>query len=112
MYQITLTNARPVRVSNEDWPVIVLHDHTEIQEDGLSTEYHLRVRKHAADDQQCIVYGWSLALRGTGAKIKLNGGYRCRLDQSALFLRNVGAHIMAPKAFVLECITKLPPQTI
>lgn len=112
LYQITLTNARPVRVSNEDWPVILLHDFTEIEPSGTSAEYHIRVRRHNAEDQQCIVYGWSLELRHDGGKRKWSGGYRCRLDQTASVLRAVGVHIAAPKAFVTECLTKLPPQII
>ena len=129
---ITLTDARPMRVSKTAWPLVARasedRDHNNQE---LFRRYYLRVRLHAvrtpdgqdaleyhgADksdiglaphpDGRAIVYGWyESSWQGESG---ISGGYCCTLDEAADYVRKVGQEIGAEESLIVDCIGDLPP---
>lgn len=102
---ITLTAARPFRITSGLWPVIAKasqdRDHNQQE---LTRQYHLRVRRH--EDGRTLVYGWAQSLyqgeHGTRA------GFLCTLDEAPAVIRQVGDIIGAPEYLITDCTADLP----
>lgn len=114
---ITLTDERPVKVTNGKWPVMASasldRDH---RNQEIFRRYYLRVRIHdtGADnenhnphpDGKCLVYGWyETSWQGEhGAQ----AGYRCDIGNVVTTIRTVGERIGAPQHLIDECVADLP----
>lgn len=117
VYNITLTEERPVRVKNGLWPVVAKASHDrDHNNQEIFRRHYLRVRQHdtGADldrliphpDGQCLVYGWyESSYQGEhGAQ----AGYRCDLADVVETIRTVGEAIDAPQWLIDQCVGDLP----
>lgn len=131
---ITLTDARPMRVSKALWPLVAkVSNDRDHNNQELSRRHYLRVRLHAqkteADgesmqyygrdkdasprlaphpDGRVIVFGWyETSWQGESG---ISGGYCCALDEAPAMIRKVGEEIGADESLIIECIGDLPPQ--
>lgn len=131
---ITLTDARPMRVSKILWPLVAKasedRDHNNQE---LFRRYYLRVRQHAVKlpdgepnamewygskdgapttlaphkDGRVVVYGWyESSHQGESG---MEAGYATTLDEAADAIRRVGQAIGAPENLITECCGDLPP---
>lgn len=114
---ITLTDERPVKVKNGQWPVMASasndRDHNNQE---IFRRHYLRVRIHDTGtdlethnphpDGRCLVYGWyESSYQGeSGAQ----AGYRCQIEDVVPTIRQVGERINAPQWLADECVADLP----
>lgn len=118
---ITLTDARPIKVRNGDWPVMASASHdTDHNNQEIFRRHYLRVRIHdtGADnethnphaDGACIVYGWyESSWQGEHGS---QCGYRCQIDEVVETIRRVGEYIDAPLWLIDQCVGDLPVQDL
>ncbi len=118
---IILTNAAPVRIIQEDWPVIAhgLHESFDGEYEcpaNVKLEINIRVRRHA--DGRTIIYGhYELTTQWVdGHDVCRRAGYlytdALSPDQLIRAIRKVGDEISAVSAVVQECVSELPPLEI
>jgi hypothetical protein len=130
---ISMTDARPVRVTARLWPVVAQAAHDrDANNQALLRRYHLCVRLHAqeaVDGQEPIdYYGGSqegapaLAPHPDGRVVAYGSyvssyqsdpdraaGFICTLDTAPAMIERVGEIIGAPPHLVEQCIGDLPP---
>lgn len=116
---ITLTDAQPVKILDEQWPTIAQAvgdsylgsnpmEHAEAIEKSRLDHYSLRVRQHA--DGRAIVYGVLDAAIQTEHGEDYRGGER--IDAGAdipAAVRRVGEYCKLPDWIIRQCIASLPP---
>lgn len=116
---ITLTDRHPVKIYDDEWPVIASadgdsygdHDHARHQQasaQGELDKYLLRVRRHA--DGSTIIYGILDAATAWTRSEDVRGGEL--LDDGADIaraIRRVGEYCGLPARVIRECIASLPP---
>lgn len=103
---ITLTNAPPVRVRDEQWPLIAssfLYDGRSAHQSERSR--WLRVRRH--EDGRVIVYG-GLDTRINGERGLRGGEILADGENVAAAIRRVAASVDAAE-IAIDCIADLPP---
>jgi len=114
---ITLTDERPVTITNGRWPVVAKATHdTDHNNQQIFCRHYLRVRQHDTGesldelkphtDGQCLVYGWyqddHQGAHGAQA------GYRCHIDDVVGTIRTLGEKIGAEEWLIDECVANLP----
>ena len=114
---ITLSDSRPVKINDEEWPAIaVVSDWSGGQiECQANTQWVLRVRRHA--DGRTIVYGWQDA--GPGGQYvgtrNPRAGYlltaEATEDEVIRAIRRVAGAINRDE-LGSDCIADLPAETI
>lgn len=130
---ITLTDARPIRVSNRTWPLVAKATRaTDHNNQDLTRRHYLKVRQQAmqipdgvADameyygsskaeytlaphpDDRLVVYGWSES--SYQSEHGSEAGFVCSLDEAAEMIRRVGEIIGADKTLISDCCGDLPP---
>ena len=107
---ITLTDAQPVRVREDLWPIIAsARDWDGEHESQAFRRWYLTVRQHA--DGRSIVYGrYTTQWQGEANRV---GGER--LSASAdipAAIRRVGEHVGVSDAMIDSCVADLPVQDI
>ena len=123
---ITLTDRRPVRINDEQWPIIAQatgdsycgNDYgrrNQALSQGECDEYSLRVRQH--DDGRTIVYGvLSAAIAAWGAPAggtDMRGGELLEAgDDIVRAIRRVGESCNLPAEVIRECISDLPAEEL
>lgn len=105
--KITLTDERPVLVTDEEWPVVASASH---DKDGSGNQanrrQYMRVRQHA--DGRCLVYGWSeSSWQGEHGR---QAGFRATPDDCPRQLRMVAGLVGIEEWLVMQCISDLPAQ--
>jgi hypothetical protein len=124
---ITLTDRRPVRIVEEDWPVIAMSaddswnhpDYSRYQQalnQGELDKYSIRVRQHA--DGRTIVYAvfvGATAWTGNGDKrdgeiLKSKTGIN--YDDIVASIKEVGEACGLPEHVINDCIADLPPEDL
>ena len=98
---ITLTNARPVRIEEDNWPIIAQAS----GEKDRSTN-HIIVRHHA--DGRTIVYAVRLYIdEYHRAGLVLDESVT--LDNLLPYISSVGEAAGVPDGIIRQCISDLPP---
>lgn len=122
---ITLTGRAPVRIVEEEWPVLARADgdsaaasirrdyarHEQAAGQGELDDYALRVRRHA--DGRVLVYGLcDGATAWTGTESRRGGELLDRGDDVIAAIRRVGEDCCLPDGIIRDCIADLPAETI
>lgn len=119
---ITLTGRRPVKIVEDQWPVIASATgdsyrgndyarHNQAAGQGELDEYRLTVRQHA--DGRAIVYGvFAGASAWTGNESRRGGQLLDAGDDLADAIRRVGEDCNLPDTVIRECVADLPAETI
>jgi len=119
---ITLTDRPPVRIREDDWPVIGVATgdsygggdyarHQQALARGECDTYSLRVRQHI--DGRVIVYGvLDAATVWTGSEDRRGGELLEPGVEMVAAIRRVGAECQLPDSIIRECIASLPPVEI
>jgi hypothetical protein len=110
---ITLTDARPVRIKKDDWP-IVASSVAYYDVNGLDATANMFVRENIHDGR-VIVSASVVIRRGDDVRERKRGGIL--LDENADFaiddapeaIRKVAASVGAPPSLAAECVADLPP---
>jgi hypothetical protein len=128
--KITLTDARPILVKKNNWPLVAKASHDrDHNNQEIFRRHFLRVRLHAKQggpgdlkyygggkdgapsldahkDGRCVVYGWyESSYQGESGS---QAGYACTLDDVVEKIRRVGEAIGAEEWLIMECISDLP----
>ncbi len=119
---ITLTNRRPVKIYEDEWPTVAQANgdgfrgpdysrYDQALQQGEIDEYSVRVRQHA--DGRAIVYGtysegWFSTHKGRGAAGELLGAG----DDLPSAIARVGETLGVPEQTIADCIADLPAETI
>ena len=118
---ITLTDRPPVRIREDEWPVIAVATgdsygsgdpsrHDQALREGQCDTYSLRVRQHA--DGRAIVYGVLDAGAWTGAEDHRDGELCEAGADLAAALRRVGGKCGLPDSVIRDAIADLPPEDL
>jgi hypothetical protein len=119
---ITLTGRRPVKINEDEWPVIAIaggdsyghHDYNRYQQakaQGELDEYTIRVRQH--DDGRTIVYAvFDAASAWTGSEDHRGGELLDPGDDIPAAISRVGNDCLIPDSVIRECIADLPAEEI
>jgi hypothetical protein len=115
---ITLTDRPPVRIREDEWPLIAKGtgdsygsgDYSRYQQalaQGECDRYRLTVRQHA--DGRAIVYGvFDAATAWTGSEDVSGGELLPPRADIAAAIRRVGAYCQLPDSIIRECTADLP----
>jgi len=119
---ITLTNQRPVKIREDEWPEIAdasghsfRGDPARIQqamEQGECDKYVLKVRQHK--DGRCIVYGVTIAAipewnQPAGGHSSRGGEIIEKGQDVVAAIRRIGKHCHIDDSVISECIGNMPP---
>ena len=119
---ITLTNRRPVKIVEEEWPIVAKAtgdsyascDYSRYQQarsQGELDEFYLRVRQHA--DGRAIVYGLLAGAKAwTGTDSWKGGELVAAGGDIAGAIRSVGTSGGFPESVINDCIAALPAEEI
>jgi len=120
---ITLTDRAPVKISDEDWPIIASRrddswthggsggEYEQALSQGQLDRYSLFVRQHA--DGRTLVYGiFDAACAWTGSEDWRGGELLDANADIAAAIRRVGTSGHIPDRVIRDCIADLPPQSI
>jgi hypothetical protein len=119
---ITLTERRPVRIRENNWPIVAkgrgdsfgsrdYSRHQQALSQGELDRYYLTVRQHA--DGRAIVYGsLDAASAWTGSEDRAGGETLDASADLAAAVRRVGEYCQLPDAIIRECIADLPAETL
>lgn len=118
---ITLTNRAPVKIREDEWPVIAfavgdsfrgdVGRYTQAKQQGEIDRYSLHVRQHA--DGRMLVYGVLNATEAhwrqpAGGDSRREGDVIAFTDDVAVTIRRVGERCNLPRAIIDACIADLP----
>lgn len=118
---ITLTNHRPVKIKDAEWPIIAqATDDSKDHGPGTGStptpdyeldHYSLRVRQHV--DGRTIVYGILDANTAWTGTESYRGGVLLEKDtEIPAAIRNVGEECNLPDRVIRDCIANLPAEEL
>jgi hypothetical protein len=111
---ITLTARPPVRIVEDDWPIIAsASDYAGQVESQASEEWGVYVRQH--EDGRRIAYAYRD--RGTGGmpieyRGSRGGELLVAIDDIAAAIRRVGDQVGIPEHTIADCIADLPAEDL